>query len=70
MRMSRRIIRDVKERGRDLDNIVEQYLTTVKPMHYLYVEPMRNRADIVVNSGMNDVAFDVVRSKIRDLLSE
>ena len=65
-----RIIRDVKERGRDLDNIVEQYLTTVKPMHYLYVEPMRNRADIVVNSGMNDVAFDVVRSKIRDLLSE
>ena len=69
-RILRRIIRDVKERGRDLDNIVEQYLTTVKPMHYLYVEPMRNRADIVVNSGMNDVAFDVVRSKIRDLLSE
>ena len=69
-RILRRIIRDVKERGRDLDNIVEQYLTTVKPMHYLYVEPMRNRADIVVNSGMNDVAFDVVRSKIRDLLAE
>ena len=39
-------------------------------MHYLYVEPMRNRADIVVNSGMNDVAFDVVRAKIRDLLEE
>ena len=69
-RILRRITRDVKERGRDLDNIVDQYLTTVKPMHYLYVEPMRNRADIVVNSGMNDVAFDVVRAKIRDLLEE
>ena len=40
-RILRRIVRDVKERGRDLDNIVEQYLTTVKPMHYLYVEPTR-----------------------------
>lgn len=69
-RILRRITRDVKERGRDLDNIVEQYLTTVKPMHYLYVEPMRNQADIVVNSGMNNVAFDVVRAKIRDLLKE
>ncbi len=69
-RILRRITRDVKERGRDLDNIVEQYLTTVKPMHYLYVEPMRNQADIVVNSGMNDVAFDIVRSKIRFLLED
>lgn len=40
-RILRRIVRDVKERGRDLDNIVDQYLTTVKPMHYLYVEPTR-----------------------------
>ncbi len=56
-RILRRILRDVKERGRDIDNIVEQYLTTVKPMHYLYVEPTRATADIVINSGMNDVAF-------------
>lgn len=67
-RILRRIVRDVKERGRDLDNIVEQYLTTVKPMHYLYVEPTRATADIVINSGMNDVAFDIVRSKIQLLL--
>ncbi|MBS6396533.1 MAG: uridine kinase [Clostridiales bacterium] len=67
-RILRRIVRDVKERGRDLDNIMEQYLTTVKPMHYLYVEPTRAMADIVINSGMNDVAFDVVQSKIRLLL--
>lgn len=69
-RILRRIVRDVKERGRDLDNIVEQYLTTVKPMHYLYVDPTRAKADIVINSGMNDVAFDVVQSKILLLLQE
>ena len=69
-RILRRIVRDVKELGRDLDNIVEQYLTTVKPMHYLYVEPTRALADIVINSGMNDVAFDVVQSKIRLLLNK
>ena len=50
--------------------IVEQYLTTVKPMHYLYVEPTRALADVVINSGMNDVAFDVVRSKIQLMLEE
>ena len=69
-RILRRIVRDVKERGRDLDNIVDQYLTTVKPMHYLYVEPTRALADIVINSGMNDVAFAVVQSKIRLLLNK
>lgn len=69
-RILRRIVRDVKERGRDLDNIVDQYLTTVKPMHYLYVEPTRAMADIVINSGMNNVAFDVVQSKIRLMLQD
>lgn len=69
-RILRRIVRDVKERGRDLDNIIEQYLTTVKPMHYMYVDPTRSTADIVINSGMNDVAFDIVQSKIRLLLEE
>ena len=67
-RILRRIVRDVKERGRDLDNIVSQYLTTVKPMHYLYVEPTKARADIIINSGMNDVAFDIMRSKISLML--
>lgn len=69
-RILRRVVRDVKERGRDIDNIVEQYLTTVKPMHYLYVEPTRAKADLVINSGMNDVAFDIVQSKIKLLLQE
>ena len=69
-RILRRIVRDVKERGRDIDNIVEQYLTTVKPMHYMFVEPTRAKADLVINSGMNNVAFDMVQSKIRLLLEE
>ena len=69
-RILRRVVRDVKERGRDIDNIVEQYLTTVKPMHYLYVEPTKSMADIIINSGMNNVAFDMVRSKIHLMLRE
>ena len=69
-RILRRIVRDVKERGRDLDNIVEQYLTTVKPMHYLYVEPTRALADVVINSGMNPVAFEMMKHNIQKLLDE
>lgn len=68
-RILRRVSRDVKERGRDLDGIIDQYLTTVKPMHYIYVEPTRALADIVINSGRNEVAFDLVKTKIDQLLS-
>ncbi len=69
-RIMRRAIRDMKERGRDLSGIFEQYVKTVKPMHYLYVEPTKAKADIVINSGMNDVAFDIVKTKIQELLSK
>ena len=67
-RIMRRAIRDMKERGRDLEGIFEQYVTTVKLMHYLYVEPTKAIADIVINSGMNDVAFDMVKTKIETLV--
>ncbi len=67
-RILRRVIRDTKERGREIDNIVEQYLGTVKPMHYLYVEPTRRLADIVVNSGKNPTAIRIIRNTIKDLL--
>ena len=63
-RILRRVIRDVKYRGRDVEGIAQQYLTTVKPMHYIYVEPTKYLADIVLNSGMNDVVFDVIKVKI------
>ena len=68
-RIMRRAIRDMQERGRSLENIFEQYVTTVKPMHYLYVEPSKTFADIIINSGMNDVAFDVVKTKIAAFLN-
>lgn len=67
-RIMRRAIRDMKERGRDLEGIFEQYVTTVKPMHYLYVEPTKALADIVINSGMNAVAFDLIKAQITALL--
>lgn len=67
-RILRRVMRDVEERGRDIRGIVEQYLTTVKPMHYVYVEPTRAMADLVINSGLNDVAFDIMSAKIEQLL--
>lgn len=69
-RILRRVVRDMEERGRELQNIIEHYLATVKPMHYLYVEPTRNVADIVLNSGLNDVAFDVMKTKIERILEK
>ena len=68
-RILRRIVRDTAERGRDIENIIDQYLSTVKPMHNLYVEPTKIYADVITNSGMNDVAFDLVSNKIRAFLA-
>jgi len=67
-RIMRRAIRDIKHRGRDIEGIFKQYITTVKPMHYLYVEPTRALADVIINSGRNDVAFDIIRNKIATIL--
>jgi uridine kinase len=67
-RVLRRVIRDVNERGRDIEGIAEQYLTTVKPMHYVFVEPTKYVADIIINSGMNDIAFTVIKNYIADFL--
>lgn len=67
-RILRRMIRDVRERGRDMEGVMEQYLTTVKPMHYLYVDPTRSMADFVINSGKNPVAFDILRGYIHEKL--
>ena len=51
VRILRRILRDVKERGRSLDSVVTQYLTTVKPMHEQFVEPSKRRADVIIPEG-------------------
>ena len=67
-RILRRVIRDVKERGRDIEGVARQYLTTVKPMHYLYVEPTRAMADIVINSGKNPIAFEIMKNNIQKII--
>ena len=68
-RIMRRAIRDMRERGRDLEGIFKQYVTTVKPMHNMYVGPTKVLADIVINSAFNDVAFDIVANKITQVLT-
>lgn len=71
VRIIRRIIRDVKERGRTLDSVVNQYLTTVKPMHEQFVEPGKKFADIIVpEGGYNLVALEMLNERIHALLGQ
>lgn len=65
VRILRRIVRDVKERGRSLESVVNQYLETVKPMHEMYVEPSKRNADIIIpEGGHNLVALDMLIERI------
>jgi len=68
VRILRRIRRDVVERGRDLDGVIEQYLSTVKPMHEQFVEPTKKRADLIVPRGDNGVAVGLLEEKIRAVI--
>ena len=66
VRILRRIVRDTRDRGRDLESIVSQYLATVKPMHEMFVEPSKRNADIIIpTGGHNRVATDFVMERIR-----
>ena len=68
-RIIRRIIRDVNERGRTLESVVNQYLGTVKPMHEEFVEPSKKFADIIVpEGGYNEVALEMLNQRIHALL--
>lgn len=69
-RILRRARRDIRDRGRDLDSVIRQYLSTVKPMHNTYVEPSKVYADIILNGGKNQQAFTLVKTQIAQLLSE
>ena len=69
-RILRRARRDMRERGRDLDSVIQQYLATVKPMHNAYVEPTKVFADIILNGGKNEQAFILVKTQIDQLLRE
>ena len=71
VRILRRILRDVQDRGRTLDSVVTQYLTTVKPMHEQFVEPSKKYADIIIpEGGFNTVALEMLNQRIYALLSE
>lgn len=68
-RFIRRLLRDVKERGRDVDSVIQQYAVTVRPMHLQFVEPTKRYADIIIpGGGHNAVAIDLLVTKIRDVL--
>ncbi len=71
VRIIRRILRDVRDRGRTLESVVTQYLTTVKLMHEQFVEPSKKKADIIVpEGGFNVVALDMLNHRIQALLRE
>ena len=71
VRILRRALRDVEERGRSLESVVTQYLTTVKPMHEQFVEPTRKYADIIVlEGGHNLVALDMIMQRIANHIAE
>lgn len=71
IRVIRRIQRDMVERGRSLDNIIEQYRDTVKPMYHEFIEPTKRYADLIVpEGGENQVAIDLLATKIQSILSD
>ncbi len=65
VRILRRIQRDVVERGRDLEGVIDQYLSTVKPMHEQFIEPTKKHADLIIPEGANTVAVNLLEEKIR-----
>ncbi|WP_297631828.1 uridine kinase [uncultured Clostridium sp.] len=70
IRILRRLIRDINERGRTVDSVVEQYLEVVRPMHMQFTEPTKRYADIIVpEGGHNKVAIDILVSKVKDTLN-
>jgi uridine kinase len=71
VRIIRRILRDVRERGRSLDSVINQYLTTVKLMHEQFVEPSKKNADIIIpEGGYNSVALQMLNDRIKALLQQ
>ena len=69
VRIIRRIKRDMKERGRSLDSVIDQYMATVRPSHLQFVEPSKRYADVIIpEGGENEVAIDLLYQKIKSLV--
>lgn len=71
VRIIRRISRDISERGRTLESVIDQYLNTVRPAHLQFIEPSKRYADIIIpEGGNNKVAIDIMVSKVRSIIGE
>ncbi|MBO8155991.1 MAG: uridine kinase [Bacillaceae bacterium] len=71
IRITRRIMRDIKERGRTIESVIDQYINVVRPMHLQFVEPTKRYADIIIpEGGENHVAIDLMTTKIKSILAE
>ena len=69
LRIIRRLLRDINERGRTIDSVIEQYLTVVRPMHNQFIEPTKRYADVIIpEGGQNEVAIDLMVTKIKTIL--
>jgi uridine kinase len=71
LRLLRRLQRDIEERGRSISSIIDQYVSTVRPMHLEFVEPSKRYADVIIpEGGFNEVAIDMVASRLRALIGD
>jgi|SRR5690625_3214319 len=71
LRIIRRLLRDIKERGRTLDAVIEQYINNVRPAHLQFIEPSKRYADIIIpEGGHNHVAIDIIATKIETILTK
>ncbi len=71
LRILRRLVRDINERGRTLDSVIDQYVTAVRPMHNQFIEPTKRYADIIIpEGGQNHVAIDLMVTKIKTILEQ
>lgn len=71
LRLARRILRDVRDRGRSMESVISQYTTTVKPMHEEFVEPSKRYADVIIpEGGFNSVAVQMLIQNIRSIVNK
>ncbi len=71
LRIIRRMMRDIKERGRSIDSVIEQYTSVVRPMHNQFIEPTKRYADVIIpEGGHNFVAIDLMVTKIQTILEQ
>jgi len=68
VRFIRRLQRDIRERGRSTDHVIEHYLATVRPMHNQFIEPTKRFADVILPHGANDPAVDIITTKVASLI--